>query len=77
MPKKEKYPEKCPWDLGPLIEQSNQDHWTLKRGADIVIFAKDKQNEHIFLIQENEHDQSSLLSFQARLKYQKLLDMVL
>tara|TARA_Y100001968_G_C19390224_1_gene735152 strand:- start:553 stop:807 length:255 start_codon:yes stop_codon:yes gene_type:complete len=74
MPKKEKYPEKCPWDSGPLIESSSKNSWILKRGADVVIFSKSEKNEHFFILQENDQEQHSVLAFQARLTYQKLLD---
>ena len=30
--KREKYPEKCPWDLGPNQHLAKEENWTLRLG---------------------------------------------
>ena len=31
--KREKYPEKCPWDLGPNQHLAKEENWTLRLGV--------------------------------------------
>ena len=50
--KREKYPEKAPWDLGPLSEQKNQEIWRLVRGSEIVIFARKGEDNHFLSCKE-------------------------
>ena len=40
--KREKYPEKCPWDLGPNQHLSKEENWTLRLGEANVSFSKNK-----------------------------------
>ena len=70
---REKYPEKCPWDLGPKQTQSNQDNWKMSNGEEIVIFARNKQDTNYFYLTEN-NSLKSILAYQARQYKQKLLD---
>lgn len=70
---REKYPEKCPWDLGPNQTKSNQENWKLINGPEVVVFAKNKQNDNYFYLTEN-NSLKSILAYKARLYYQKLLD---
>ena len=72
--KREKYPEKAPWDLGPLSEQKEQDCWRLRKGSEIVTIARKKENNHFFLMQKDDKEPLEILAFQARLTYQQLLD---
>ena len=70
---REKYPERCPWDFGPDQTQSNQENWKMSNGQDVVTFAKNKEDSNYFYLTEN-HTLKTILAYQARLKYQKLLD---
>ena len=72
--KREKYPEKAPWDLRPLSEYKNQDCWRLTRGSEIVIFARKQEDNHFFIMQRDDKEPLEILAFQARLTYQQLLD---
>ena len=54
--KREKYPEKAPWDLGPLSEYKNQDCWRLTRGSEIVIFARKQEDNHFFIMQRDDKE---------------------
>ena len=69
----EKYPEKCPWDLGPNQTMSNRDHWTLANGPETVQFFRD-DDEHWFNLVYNGEIRERVLQYRARLIYQKLLD---
>ena len=40
--KREKYPEKCPWDLGPNQHLAKEENWTLRLGEANVCFSKNK-----------------------------------
>ena len=71
--KREKYPEKCPWDKGPDQTMSDRGEWTLRCGNEIVRFSKNKLDEHYFHIMSNTNEEQ-VLAFRARLLYQKLLD---
>tara|TARA_B100001996_G_scaffold368087_1_gene340286 strand:+ start:383 stop:634 length:252 start_codon:yes stop_codon:yes gene_type:complete len=73
-PKREKYPEKAPWDLGPLSEYKDRPFWTLKRGSEVVIFSRKDSSQHFFMMQKDDKEPIELLAFQARLTYQQLLD---
>ena len=73
MSSREKYPEKCPWDFGPKQKQRDQPNWKLSNGDNVVIFAKNKEDENYFFVTEAQSTRS-ILSFRARLLYQKLLD---
>ena len=70
---REKYPEKCPWDFGPKQTQSNQENWKMINGEEMVIFARNKQDQNYFYLTEN-NSLKSVLAYQARLYYQRLLD---
>ena len=70
---REKYPEKCPWDFGPKQTQSNQENWKMINGEEMVIFARNKQDKNYFYLTEN-NSLKSVLAYQARLYYQRLLD---
>ncbi len=70
---KEKYPERCPWDFGPEMTQTHQENWKLFNGDQVVIFAKNKEDSNYFYITEDK-TLKSILCYQARLLYQKLLD---
>ena len=74
MPRKEKYPEKCPWDYGPDQTRADDACWIMTNGEDMVTFSKSKIDSNYFYIEKNSEDRKSFLSFQARLTYQKLLD---
>ena len=71
---REKYPEKCPWDLGPEQKMSNLDNWTLKNGKETVCFQRNPDDKHRLTLVYNGEVTESLLLFRARLTYQKLLD---
>ena len=71
---REKYPEKCPWDLGPEQKMSHLDQWTLKNGKETVCFQRDPSDVHKLTLVYNGEITESLLLFRARLTYQKLLD---
>ena len=71
--KREKYPEKCPWDLGPNQHLSKEDNWTLRLGEANVCFSKNKLDNNYFHVISNENEEQ-ILAFRARLLYQKLLD---
>ena len=70
----EKYPEKCPWDLGPTQTKSDQKDWTLINGPESVRFAKDMEDHNWFHLCYSDGRNERLLAFRARLIYQKLLD---
>ena len=70
---REKYPEKCPWDFGPKQNQSDQSNWVMTNGEDAVIFAKNKEDSNYFYVTQNQ-TLKSILAYQARLTFQKLLD---
>ena len=72
--KREKYPEKAPWDLGTLSEHKSLDCWRLVRGSEIVIFARKGEDNHYFIMQRDDKEPIEILAFQARLTYQQLLD---
>ena len=72
--KREKYPEKAPWDLGPLSEHKALESWSLVRGSEIVIFARKGDDNHYFIMQRDDKEPIEILAFQARLTYQQLLD---
>ena len=72
--KREKYPEKAPWDLGPLSEHKSQENWRLVRGSEIVIFARKGEDNNYFIMQRDDKEPIEILAFQARLTYQQLLD---
>ena len=74
MPRKEKYPDKCPWDAGPDQARANDPFWIMTNGEDMVTFTRSKMDVNYFYIEKNSEDKKSFLSFQARLTYQKLLD---
>ena len=38
--KREKYPEKCPWDLGPNQHLAKEENWTLRLGEEMYASAK-------------------------------------
>ena len=71
--KKEKYPEKCPWDGGPSQKLNNREEWILRSGNEFVRFSRNKLDGHYFHIMNNENEEQ-ILAFRARLLYQKLLD---
>ena len=71
--KREKYPEKCPWDLGPKQHLSEKGKWTLRLGEACVSFSKNKLDKNYFHVISNENEEQ-ILAFRARLLYQKLLD---
>ena len=63
--KREKYPEKAPWDLGPLSEHKSLDCWRLVRGSEIVIFARKGEDNHYFIMQRDDKEPIEILAFQA------------
>ena len=71
--KREKYPEKCPWDGGPSQKLADKDEWILRCGEEIVRFSRNKLDVHHFHIMSNGNEEQ-ILAFRARLLYQKLLD---
>ena len=71
--KREKYPEKCPWDLGPKQHLAEKGKWTLRSGETCVSFSKNKLDKNYFHVISNENEEQ-ILAFRARLLYQKLLD---
>ena len=36
--KREKYPEKCPWDLGPNQHLAKAENWTLRLGEACLLY---------------------------------------
>jgi len=70
---REKYPEKCPWDLGPNQHLAKEENWTLRLGEANVCFSKNKLDNNYFHVISNENEEQ-ILAFRARLLYQKLLD---
>tara|TARA_B100000700_G_C14666229_1_gene678674 strand:- start:241 stop:507 length:267 start_codon:yes stop_codon:yes gene_type:complete len=71
--RREKYPEKCPWDLGPDQKLANKDEWVMRNGIETVVFSKNKLDEHYFIV-KSLHNEETILAFRARLLFQKLLD---
>ena len=71
--KREKYPERCPWDKGPTQTMSDRDEWIMRCGAESVRFSRNKLDVHHFHIFSNGNEEQ-ILAFRARLLYQKLLD---
>ena len=71
--KREKYPEKCPWDLGPKQNLANKEKWTMKMGSINVSFSRNKLDKNYFHVISNDNEEQ-ILAFRARLLYQKLLD---
>ena len=71
--KREKYTEKCPWDLGPNQNLAKEENWTLRLGESNVCFSKNKLDNNYFHVISNENEEQ-ILAFRARLLYQKLLD---
>tara|TARA_B100000214_G_C23842818_1_gene569653 strand:- start:414 stop:659 length:246 start_codon:yes stop_codon:yes gene_type:complete len=71
--RREKYPEKCPWDGGPKQKLANKEEWILRNGIDIVAFSKCPDDQHYFNIKTHQNEET-VLAFRARLLYQKLLD---
>ena len=47
--KREKYPEKCPWDLGPSQHLAKEENWTFRLGEANVCFSKNKLDNNYFL----------------------------
>ncbi len=70
----EKYPESCPWDLGPNQTLSGEKEWILVNGEQFVKFSKNPEDHNWFNINKNDEVFEQFLSYQARLTYQKLLD---
>ena len=54
--KREKYPEKCPWDLGPNQHLAKEENWTLRLGEANVCFSKNKLDNNYFHVISNEND---------------------
>ena len=71
--KREKYPDKCPWDQGPNQTLADREEWILSSGLEIVRFSRNKLDIHYFHIIKNGIEEQ-VLAFKARLIYQKLLD---
>ena len=71
--KREKYPEKCHWDLGPNQHLAKEENWTLRLGEANVCVSKNKLDNNYFHVISNENEEQ-ILAFRARLLYQKLLD---
>ena len=71
--RREKYPDKCPWDGGPDQKLKNNPEWVMKNGIEIVVFSKNENDEHYFDV-KSPHNEETILAFRARLLYQKLLD---
>ena len=46
--KREKYPEKCPWDLGPNQNLAKEENWILRLGEANVCFSKNKLDNNYF-----------------------------
>ena len=70
----EKYPEKCPWDLGPKQNLAKREYWILANGAETVRFIRDEEDHHWFNLIYNDEIREKVLHYKARLIYQKLLD---
>ena len=51
--KREKYPEKCPWDLGPNQHLAKEENWTLRLGEANVSFSKNKLDNNYFHVISN------------------------
>ena len=64
--KREKYPEKCPWDLGPNQHLAKEENWTLRLGEANVSFSKNKLDNNYFHVISNENEEQ-ILAFRARL----------
>ena len=64
--KREKYPEKCPWDLGPNQHLAKEENWTLRLGEANVCFSKNKLDNNYFHVISNENEEQ-ILAFRARL----------
>ncbi|WP_320664776.1 hypothetical protein [Prochlorococcus sp. MIT 1223] len=71
--RREKYPEKCPWDGGPDQNLAKKDQWVMQNGIETVVFSKNKLDEHYFIIKTPQNEET-ILAFRARLLFQKLLD---
>ncbi len=71
--RREKYPEKCPWDGGPAQKLTKKEEWVMRNGIEEVVFSKDKLDEHYFKVRSL-HNEETILAFRARLLFQKLLD---
>ncbi len=71
--KREKYPERCPWDKGPTQKMSDRDEWILSCGSEFVRFSRNKLDQHHFHVFMKDSEEQ-MLAFRARLLYQKLLD---
>ena len=41
--KREKYPERCPWDLGPNQHLAKEENWTLRLGC--LLYTSDAADE--------------------------------
>ncbi len=70
----EKYPEKCPWDLGPNQKLSDRNDWTLSNGEQTVQFSRDFEDVNWFFLLFNGEVKERVLLFKARQTWQKLLD---
>ena len=70
----EKYPEKCPWDLGPKQKLADRGEWLLVNGTEHVRFSKDSNDQNWFELIYNGELHERILAYRARLTYQKLLD---
>jgi len=62
--KREKYPEKCPWDLGPNQHLAKEENWTLRLGEANVCFSKNKLDNNYFHVISNENEEQ-ILAFRA------------
>ncbi len=71
--KREKYPEKCPWDGGPDQKLAKEEEWVMRNGIETVVFSKNKLDENYFIIRTPQNEET-ILAFRARLLFQKLLD---
>ena len=55
------------------MSKADQANWKMSNGEEMVIFARNKQDNNYFYLTEN-NSLKSILAYQARLYYQKLLD---
>ena len=68
-----KYPDKTPWDEGPLSKLKDEESWTLKLAPHVVIFSRFKDKEHYFIMRKDNREPLEMNASCARRSYQQLI----
>ena len=73
--KREKYPEKAPWDL-TTIDQSKYKSikWMLSKSDIVYTFTRSRIDDKYVYIQKNNGKRKAFKEYEARFTYQRLFD---